>query len=86
MSAAESREEELVHELCAHLRRHVLAAGAACDADTPLASVGIDSMALLELVLLLERRHGLVIDENDLLPQHLSTVRAMVRRALQSAK
>ena len=43
-------------------------------------------MALLELVLLLERRHGLVIDENDLLPQHLSTVRAMVRRALQSAK
>lgn len=83
MLDAVSREVELIDELCAHLRRHVLAPGVACDADTPLASVGIDSMALLELVLLLERRHGLVIAEEDLLPQHMSTVRALVRRALQ---
>lgn len=45
----------------------------------PLASAGLDSMAVMQLLLLLEERFGIWLPEGDLAPENLESLRALAR-------
>ena len=77
-------EQELAEELCAYLRSHVLAKQVFIDPDQPFAQLGIDSMSIIELVLYIERKHGVALPDKDLHPENLRTARALARCTIEA--
>lgn len=47
--------------------------------DSRLIEAGLDSMAVMQLLLLIEDHFGLWVPEADLLPENLESVRALAR-------
>ena len=64
----------LAADLLSFIRSGILAADVDFSFDTPLEKVGIDSFSLLEILLYLEREHGIFIPDEDLAPDNISTV------------
>lgn len=58
-------------ELCAFLQDNILAPGTSIQPDSELALLGVDSYSLMELVLFIERRYGLVLAPDALTPENL---------------
>lgn len=67
----------IADELCAFLCREVLPGVGELAHDAALADVGVDSFALMELVLFVERRFGVVLAMSDLTPDNVRSVRAL---------
>ncbi|MFZ1687062.1 MAG: acyl carrier protein [Flavobacteriales bacterium] len=73
---------ELALELCRYLQERILEKGVACAPDTLFSDLGIDSMAIIELVMYLERKHGIVLPEDALRQEHLRSAAALARCAV----
>jgi acyl carrier protein len=56
------------------LRRNV---AEIADDGSLLEAGAIDSVGVLELVALLEQRHGITISDEELVPEHFETIRAI---------
>ncbi|BCX82461.1 acyl carrier protein [Methylomarinovum caldicuralii] len=69
--------ETIAAELCEFLHERILAPGVAVTPETPLEDIGVDSFALMELILFVERRYGLVLPPEALVPEHLASVAAL---------
>lgn len=70
------------HVICEQLcrfARESLAAGAALDGSTALADAGIDSFALVELLLFSERAFGVAVPESHLTHENLATLESLAR-------
>jgi len=65
---------EIANQLCAFLRANVLAGDVAVNPDTELSQLGVDSFSLMELVLFIERRFGLELPAEALIPENISNV------------
>jgi acyl carrier protein len=72
-------ESQICAELCAHLRTSVLAEGVDCGPDTRLGDIGVDSTALVDLLLFVERRFGVVVPEEQLTRANLESPAALAR-------
>ena len=68
-------------QLCDYLRNNVLADDVQFNAETPFAELGIDSYSIIELVLFIERRFGVEIREEDLVPDNLYSVASLAQCA-----
>ena len=66
-------------QLCEFLRSDVLAEGVSFDETTPLTRLGIDSLSIVELLLLIERRFGIAVPESRLTRASLHSVAALAR-------
>jgi acyl carrier protein len=64
-------------ELCAFMRTSLLAAGVDFDENTPLKSVHIDSLALVQILLFIERRYGITVPDTHLVRANLESVNAL---------
>jgi len=67
----------LRQELCAFLGAEVLGTGLPVDEDAVLADLGVDSFSVMELVLFLERRFGVILPMDRLTPDALRSVRTL---------
>ena len=49
--------------------------------DTPLADggLGLDSLAIIDLLVAIEEQLGVTIDENDITPEHFETAARLLR-------
>ena len=74
MSTAKYSTEEIAGELCDFLRENILAANVEVTAKTELGNIGVDSFSLMELVLFIERRFGLVLPAESLTPDNIASV------------
>lgn len=72
-------------ELADFLATDVLAGGVRPGADDVLADLGVDSFALMEVVLFVERRYGVVLPLERLTPEHTRTVAALGRCVADAA-
>jgi|JI6StandDraft_1071083.scaffolds.fasta_scaffold752139_2 acyl carrier protein len=70
-------EHALREELRLFLCEEVLAADTLVHDDQPLVEVGVDSFALMEILLFVERRHGCVMPLEQLSADHVRTVRTL---------
>lgn len=75
--AAEVSLEEVASQLCGFLRANVLAGDVVVSPDTELSQLGVDSFSLMELVLFIERRFGLELPAEALVPENMANVRAL---------
>jgi len=67
----------ICHELCTFLAENILDEGVAVDSTTPLSNIGVDSFSLIEVILFIERKYGVVLPEDTLTPDNLANVQTL---------
>jgi acyl carrier protein len=78
--------DEIFQQLQAFIKKNVVDESTAVDYDTPFQQLGIDSMAIIELVLFLERKFKITIPESELLPANFKTIRTLAECAFRNMK
>ncbi len=76
---------QLANELCDYLRERVLDRNVVCTPNTQFQELGVDSMSIIELVMYLERKHGIVLPDDALRPENLRSADALARCAVAIA-
>lgn len=71
----------IAEELCAYLRERVLDKSVILGPTTTFSDVGVDSMSVIELVMYLERKHGIELPETALQRKHLESAQALAECA-----
>ena len=66
-------------ELCRFIQGNILASGVDIQHDTILTNIGIDSFSVIEIILFIERRFGVILPDEYLIPENLKTVEALAR-------
>lgn len=69
--------DDVAFAIVGFLNAEIMAAGHALEPDNGLAAAGVDSMALLKILLFIERTYGFWIPDEDLVPQNVATARAL---------
>lgn len=69
--------EEKINELSRFIRENILAENVELTADTVLKDIGVDSFSIVEIVLFIERKWGVLIPDHLMVPETFSTVRNM---------
>jgi acyl carrier protein len=64
-------------QLCQFARKNYVADGADFDENSPLAKAGIDSFALVELLLFCERSFGVSVPDSHLTGKNLASVASL---------
>ena len=81
-------QQGIAVELLDFLRSTILAEGVPVDESALLSELGVDSVSLVELLLFVERRFGVVIPERELTAKNLATIAALsncVQRNVEAA-
>lgn len=71
--------EEIARALASFITVNIMARGHEIQPDDDLAAAGIDSMALLKVLLFVEAEFGFWMPEEDLRQEHLASPRALAR-------
>lgn len=74
---------EIETELLTFAKESILAKGINIEADTVLKDIGIDSYSVIEMVLFIERKFGVVLPESMLIPDNLKSISALSKATLQ---
>ena len=56
---------------------NIISGDVTIEKDTVLEDAGIDSFSIVEIILFIERKYGLVMPNEELLPENFKTVRAV---------
>ncbi len=70
-------QEALEKQLVELLRERLLETTAPMDADTDLYTLGLDSMAIMQLLILVEEEYGVALPESSLTRENFSTARQL---------
>ena len=68
---------EIVASLQQYIAKEILADGIACAVDVPLAQLGVDSAALLSVLLFIERRFEVIVPDAELNRSNLASLNAL---------
>jgi acyl carrier protein len=69
--------EEVAGTLTAFVNAHIMARGRPIGPDDDLQAAGVDSMALLKILLFIEAEFGFWMPDEDLVDEHLASPRAL---------
>jgi acyl carrier protein len=64
-------------ELCYFISANILAEGVKVENDTILSNIGVDSFSVIEIILFIERKFGVIIPDESLVPENLKSVGAL---------
>ena len=67
----------IIAEIQQYIEKNILAQGVQVDAATNLKQAGIDSFSTVEIILFIERRFGVSIPDEKLLPDNFKTIQAI---------
>ena len=70
-------QETLEQQLVVMLRERLLETTAPLDAGTDLYTLGLDSMAIMQLLILVEEEYGVALPESALTRENFSTARQL---------
>ena len=77
MTSSEASPERVERELLAAVRERLIDPDVEMGPTTPFAAVGLDSMAVMQLLLLIEESFGLWLPESGLTRENLRDVRSL---------
>lgn len=75
-------KENISQELLLFITQNILDEKVSISANTTLSDAGIDSYAVIELVLYLERKFGIAIKEKDMVPENFKSVETLTNCAI----
>jgi acyl carrier protein len=67
----------IIEEIKKYIEKNILAEAVHLDAATNLKQAGIDSFSTVEIILFIERRFGVSIPDEKLLPDNFKTLQAL---------
>ena len=73
----------IIAEIKSYIEKNILAAAVQIDADTNLKQVGIDSFSTVEIILFIERRFGVSIPDEKLVPDNFKTIQALAATVVE---
>ena len=71
------KQKEIEIGLLEFVRNNIVAKGVEIEADDVLKDIGVDSYSVIEMVLFIERKFGVTLPEDKLLPDNLKSVRSL---------
>lgn len=69
--------DTIIAEIKNYIEKNILAEGVVIDAATDLKQAGIDSFSTVEIILFIERKFGVSIPDEKLVPQNFKTLDAL---------
>jgi len=76
-------QQTIISEIKQYIETNILASGAGIDSGTVLADAGIDSFSIVEIILFIERKYGVVITDDKLVPENFKTLQALSSTVMQ---
>ncbi len=70
-------------ELTDFVASNILAEGIELNKSTPLSTIGVDSFSLIEIVLFIERKYGIVLTDDALIPENLKSIETIANCTFQ---
>jgi acyl carrier protein len=67
----------IIAEIKKYIEKNILAEAVQIDAATNLKQAGIDSFSTVEIILFIERKFGVSIPDEKLLPENFKTLQAL---------
>ena len=67
----------IIEEIKKYIEKNILAEAVHIDSETNLKQAGIDSFSTVEIILFIERRFGVSIPDEKLLPENFKTLQAL---------
>jgi acyl carrier protein len=67
-------QQHISEEIKKYIEKNILAASVKIDADTDLKAAGIDSFSIVEIILFIERKYGVSIPDDKLVPENFKTL------------
>ena len=67
----------IIEDIKKYIEKNILAENMHIDAVTNLKQAGIDSFSTVEIILFIERKYGVVIPDEKLIPENFATLRAL---------
>lgn len=67
----------IANELMKFVKANILAENVVLTPQTVLRDVGIDSYSIVEIILFIERKYGVVIPDEQLLPENFRTIEVL---------
>lgn len=69
--------ETIIGDIKKYIEQNLLAGEVTIDATTELQDAGIDSFSIVEIILFIERKYGVVIPDDKLVPENFRTLQAL---------
>ena len=73
----------IITEIKKYIENNILAETVQINADTNLKQVGIDSFSTVEIILFIERRFGVSIPDEKLVPDNFKTIQALAATVVE---
>ncbi len=73
----------IIAEIKNYIEKNILAEGVQVDAATDLKQAGIDSFSTVEIILFIERKFGVSIPDEKLVPDNFKTLQALAATVLE---
>ena len=70
-------ENTIAEEIKKYIEKNILAENVQIDPATNLKQAGIDSFSTVEIILFIERKYGVVIPDEKLIPENFVTLQAL---------
>lgn len=70
-------EQVIIGEIKNYIEKNILSETVQVEADTHLKLAGIDSFSTVEIILFIERRFGVSIPDEKLVPDNFKTIRTL---------
>lgn len=70
-------QQTIIKEIKQYIETNILSADISIGPDTVLSDTGIDSFSIVEIILFIERKYGVVIADDKLVPENFKTLRAL---------
>ena len=67
----------IIEDIKKYIENNILSAEVKIDASTNLQQAGIDSFSTVEIILFIERRYGVMIPDDKLVPDNFKTLLAL---------
>ncbi|MGB5005472.1 MAG: acyl carrier protein [Ferruginibacter sp.] len=67
----------IIEEIKKYIQQHILAESVHIDAGTQLKQAGIDSFSTVEIILFIERKFGVSIPDEKLIPDNFKTLQSL---------
>jgi acyl carrier protein len=67
----------IIAEIKKYIETNILDSDISIDADTVLPDAGIDSFSIVEIILFIERKYGVAITDDKLVPENFRTLTAL---------
>ena len=75
--------EIIIRDIKNYIEKNIMAENIMIDADTELQDAGVDSFSIVEIILFIEKKYGVSMPDDKLVPENFRTLRALSSTVLE---